>query len=373
MTQVAPSPKPVKPFVSNILFNSLDFTESPNRCYILMYGLGSPGTISGTPKATSTGTYILLPYDTKGVFHDAMTVVRDVKKIDQTQRESPHRTKRLMYTIDQIKQVLASDRFHEVILIGLSHGSLILFSALTCIEADSSVPVNQLKKLRFFAVSPPTILPPNLLSYNVSKEQILPISIDDVQFDIKPVPPYIQLQYINDFFYDSTLGFAKKFVLSKITKYFNNFNKLHPLDEHGFWVKSNKHPTNKLFFFDENTNILMLGQLNGESPDYRLDDYRLDKRYTYGQANLTKKKHAQIAFMYPFTDAFYMSIIINKLMADFETADARVSQGGNSKLHIIGRARIIVTKGRWQYVRYKNELITIKKAKGIENKLRKKL
>jgi hypothetical protein len=304
---------------------------------------------------------------------------------------------------------------------------------LAKVEADITVQINELQKLHFYAVSPPTVLPNNVLSYNEKpnkdvdvyqtqsnnvtknniKQYILgqnpPQPQPQPELIIKSPPPYMQLHYIHDHLFttdkDTSLliKFLQKNVLKKISTEFQTYPNIEFT------------PINNSFYSNEPKKIIMLynptfkinncifkeSNKSDESQKLKQDPFDF-LRFHNGKTGLYY--HAAEILLYIFFnygDLFnFIRIVLGlynphptvlkRILTNFENLKIMAGEkancilkkftlrsskvtpqptsGGNpkDKIHLLGKSRKIITKGRWQYVRYKNELITINQAKRLD-------
>jgi hypothetical protein len=272
-------------------------------------------------------------------------------------RERRDRLQRLKCAIiDAIYQ------FNQVILVGFSHGALIMYSALAEIEADPRIPFQYLQKLRFYPVGAPALLPGNVLSY-----------VGHTNPQAYEAYPYLQIHYLLDPFYNkkaggletTILGIARTFVLDDIVSYFKQY-------------ETKLQPQNGLYYYDAQKNIIMeyplpktnnpniIDNIIGTIASYADENnipYLVRDRYRYVAPfmRLTKetREHAIPTMLYP-------ALYVRQL--EWDMRNANMAGGGNATVFVLGRQRKVIKKGRWEYVRYKNELITLKQAKSLEKK-----
>jgi hypothetical protein len=420
-------------------------------------------------RVQSSINYYYQWYDTKGLLRDFLTLRSDIKKTGEGSR-SDNREDRLNSLVDKIKKQLQNKEIQKLVLIGLSHGSLIMYSALAKVEADTSIEFNLLKKLYFYAVSPPTVLPNNVLSYN---EKTDPDTVDayktreqniieqnicryllgqkkpDGYFSsyrpppnlkIKSPPPYMQIHYINDqlFIEKSGASFLIEFIKNNILKKIRAEFRSYPSKDFT--------PINKSFYMKENDlfyekkdhkKIIMLYKPEFSIPEDTLIEIENTKQYNqefqnfydikstfyfwrfYRVTKVIQEKeqeyHAMTDFLYIFLYYSDIDHFIKDVLGFFKPTPPQEPNalkklqcflkdkfksravaplppppgasppgaGGNPKdkvhkvnkvhkVHLLGKSRKIITKGRWQYIKYKNELITIHKAKQLEQRLKNK-
>lgn len=330
---VAPDPNP-EPFPyllsDEILFDEINVRTQSTKI-IVMHGLG---TKLNNGNDTANNKITLCNYASKGIFKDALTLMKDLKN---TNSKTTTRRERLDGLITAIQESLANPKYTQVILIGFSHGSMIMYAALVEIEANIDIPCCQLKKLRFYAVSPPTFFPANTLSYNRLVNTL----------------PFAHLQYQNDPFYNKCVKFegtvnnilmkiAKKKVIHLVSNYYDKIKRM----------TSRKPPTNKCFFYDSYKQTLFLLPFP-EKVDFPEE---IGHRYRVASRLLKGNTHAHTAMLYPF-------------MVFFEIATAIIQNvaGGSAKyVNILGRRRKTIVKGRWTYVKYNGQLITLNTAHKLQ-------
>lgn len=356
----------------HVLYYKGDPPSSNRKCFICLFGVGTPKFKAGTKTEeeydSGKYTFVMLPYDSRGFLgvFDAIIAVKNVAAIDKG-KPIQTRNDRMKNIISIIKDHLQSD-YPEVVLLGFSHGSLLLYSALIQIEKDVSIGFEFLKKLRFYAVSPPTILPKDTLSYN----------------NIGDIPAFLQIQYEKDSLYSNNtlLGILSGWALTNISKYFKEY--FNAIEKNVNYDQSE--PTFLPFYTDVMTNTVFLlsfvrnaaleyfYQTTDEKKKQYIFNYFAEEHKQYPHAlphyeiflkhtRWTKPLHASIQFLY---------VILNKTEYThlYEFVTKPIFQGGASiRIRILGRTRKVIKRGRWFYIKYKKTYITIEAAKKIENKL----
>lgn len=315
----------------NILFREIDVRSSKTKI-ILIHGLGT----KLNPRTNTSGDKITLcNYASKGVLIDVVTLMKDLKT-----GEIKTRRKRLDDLISTIKTAISEAKYDQVVLIGCSHGSMIMYGALVEIEADITVPLPYLNKLRFYAISPPTFFPANTLSYNM-----LPGTLAFAHIHYKDDPFYNKSVQFPNTINNIFMKIAKKKVIHRVSSYYDQV--LNTINGTA--------PANKCFFYDQSRQTLFLLPFLG-SDNSLLTDKNYGYRYYVASDTLKGPLHASVNMLYPF-------------MVYFEIATAVIQNISGGTLpyyvNILGRRRKIIVKGRWTYVTYKGKLITLNEARRL--------
>jgi hypothetical protein len=354
---------------SNVLFKAIDINNQTTKIFV-MEGLGTklPSPIISHKTEGNFPHITAQSYESRGEVRDTLDLIKDLKS-----HQSVTRRERLDTLINSIKEALVNQTFNQVILIGCSHGSIIMYSALVEIEADITIPPCLLRKLRFYAVTPPTFFPANTLTYNstpaMSGSTSSPITI-------LPSLPFAHIHYRDDPFFNINvkndnvvlrcfLRVAKSTILKRVSNYFQQVNN----------TIQNIPPDNKCFYYDKDRQVIFTipfpptgntsACVKNQFTTYFNDDIsahiKVDGEYRYWGAfqQVKGKLHADITLLYPVLEY----IEISKLF--FRVYTGR--QGGKQTyINILGKKRRVHKKGRWSYVTYKKELITIQAAKKLE-------
>lgn len=396
------SVSPLSNFNDMTFFKELDNTKK--RAYFFMAGLGSDSDINFTNKNlqplqpeeiyNSNGSKCYyIPYMTKGLVKDTFTLKSDVSTLIKTSflEHIKTRKKRLENGVKIIKEVInssdssdSSDNYDEYVLIGGSHGTLIMYSILLKLESDNEIPHTKLQKIRFYPLSPPLILPNNLLSYSslISTEQAgtsespkPPTGTHE-----SPTPPYLQFQYDEDFFYnrDVSQGLISKLfaflgrtiILKNIVTYYDEYKGsaqyLKFIKENDKKIHENKY--NELFIYDTDRKIVMehnlqnkrifLSYKNIHTLEYKYYYYNIyNSRYIYAILNLTSENHASTVFLFPIFNSEYLynaiSIIITTLQDDEEEEEEEAATGGavNNELILDHYTKIINKETKQSFIK----------------------
>lgn len=341
----------------NILFNEIDLKDTK---IFLMQGLGTTLPQRVIMREGSNPSIQIHDYNSKGITADMMTLLNDLKT--ETVKTRSDRLKQLITSIKS-----AINIYSKVILIGCSHGSLIMYSALVEVEADPSVHFDHLKKLYFYAVTPPKFFPSNTLSYNVTdtpNQQTSPTTSQKI-ITIQKSPPFAHVHYeLDPFFnkgvkFDSTVvnwiyTFAKAKVLKEVSGYFDRIK-----------TKINAIPENKCFYWDESRKVVFtkpfpMLKVNDDITK-TIDNYFCGLpiknviHYRAAFQHLINKRHADPLLLYPFMN--YIGIRQFLFM---------YYGGGNvDYITILGKKRKVIRKGRWSYIKYKGSLITLETVKKL--------
>jgi hypothetical protein len=244
-------------------------------------------------------------------------------------------------------------------------------------------------------VSPPTFLPNDCLRYIENSANVLtkPLPIQKDQEAIKaffgytelptmlPAPRYLQIQYYYDHFYNTKsqrTPFIIKIAQKTLLRQMSNYYKLLPTDSQTF-------PKNSCFYWDKQKNIAMLYR-----PRFNYNDDPIDKfhneygdstfinfwKYRNGTRGLVNLK-SENKDMYEIhaVDCFLYILFNHSGLYRSVRSVLGLPMGGSGKqtMFILGRKRKVITQGRWKYVLYKNEKITIEKAQRLELKASQKL
>lgn len=205
-----------------------------NTTFILCPGLCNKS--KSATKTLGTNRYIVFPYryrsGLKGAFGllDHIALLKDIRALrqDGIPNARPKRAQRL---VNLIRGLIIEPSINKVVLLGISHGCLIVFCALytlsvSCNESRKIL----LDKIHFYALSSPELLPINKISVIVQM--------------------FVQIYHIGDPFYnpvDNSIYFrvVKKAALANVVRFMKRYQN----------VKEDA--------FDENKNTFILAPRQG--------------------------------------------------------------------------------------------------------------
>jgi len=322
-----------------------------NVSIISMNGVGSKEFISNQKSFGPDFTHDIVDYDSGGIIGDVRKLINDIKLVAKKDINTIKKTSiedRLTNLVRTIKKEVQDPYNRIVVLLGFSHGSLIMFRALAMVEADVTVSHEDLQKLCFYAVSPPTILPSNILKYSSAPQ------------------PFLQLHFEKDFFYrkktapvDSLpikciLCIAKALVVNTISDYFDEFIKFKSESE------AKKEKLAKFYYLDDAKKLIM--EIEMEKPPHAKD-----AKDACDLSNSKINIHLLDSFELACLDLRGNQIHAIPTMLYPIMNIEKVFKGGCSDFDfILGKHRKIIRKGRWQYVKYNNKLITLEAAKKMQ-------
>ena len=347
----------------------------------------------------------------------------DIHRIE-TNSKPKYRLDRLNELVELITHYLNNDTYKEIFLLGLSHGSLIVQMALVNVMKDFKNQDSKLKKLRFYAISPPfplinllvqeTFIKPlaqsestldNKLGLTVSKKLLVPLkstlfkktSLPQKRvlpfvkksllppcyapFDFKDIsinqndliihkktkpPTFLQIHFENDGYYNK-FSFIIKFLLGKICENFKTYlSEIKSVKSKSEEWNKNELGPNGLIFFNKKESVLMV-----------MDSKNNDISNTHDFCKSLLQKHYSPLYedMHRFYILYNNSLCHASILLlfaitylDINTAIMKVPFNGGQakdKIYILGKNRKIYKKSRWSYIKYKGEFITIQKAKSM--------
>jgi hypothetical protein len=400
MTQVTSTTN----FTDKIFFKELDNIKK--KAFFILEGVGSDygidyieddlsnKSIFSRTYDNDNSVYYYIPYISKGEINDIFTLKDDVNTLTNKSFLEPikNRKERLNNIFKIIKSVILKNNFDEnnfdeYILIGMSHGTLIMYSVLLKLEVDIEISHDLLKKLRFYPISPPLILPNNLLSYSSDSNEnpLRPIdtSLPPSGTSEIPTPPYLQFQYDDDFWYNTNISLGsgvklkiiaflgRNIILKKIINYYNKYKEsplyknfkdddkidkdIRTINEHidslPELIKNSRanRNYNELFIYDQNRKMVMEHNLENKGYIYKIysqstqstktpfDYYYInnaESRYLYAILNLKVKDHANAIFLFPILIGFNMKSTILNINFDLKHQGSRVehSKLGETKI-----------------------------------------
>jgi hypothetical protein len=155
-------------FLNNIKWKSE--TGPKSDVFIQCEGLGSnfeykcfnyPKQLSPPANPPPPTTKIIyFNYASKGLLHDALTLVRDLKQPDGNLIT---RKERLDSLVSLIRTYITNRNVAKVGLLGISHGSLLMHAAIVRLKCDITLTREDLNKLHLYTIGSPKYPHPNLL------------------------------------------------------------------------------------------------------------------------------------------------------------------------------------------------------------------
>jgi hypothetical protein len=429
------SPEKPSNWTSAIQFNDI-IDKNKKQAVVFIDGMGGPTLLPEFRETTiSKVNYHIVPYDSKNIMSQALNLLFDIKA-SKNRTISNQRRKRLndLYEIikerligkDRTNPIAVKDNYEEVILLGLSHGCLIIYSALLKLFADPEISLKHYEKLRFYAISPPFHFPPNILSSfikypldYISKEthgNICQLAEDDifnneikVDIDyrkyelnkkwIKLAPPFLQIHCENDEFFNTVklqqssskiangiintlLKCARSCFLSQISEPFT----AHLREINALKLKEELKDSNETFYVNQSKNFVMINTFPENKSDACLKKYIQDFIYKLYRNGYSWKAREMYRFAYlrpPYANTmthgspekmFIVTCFSNDFTNFYRTSIREsIQQGGaNNHIFLLGRKRKIYEKKMKSsvkyYIMYNKKLITLKKAQTLDQK-----
>jgi hypothetical protein len=438
MAKVVPLPQPNSSkkepeWNSEIQYEDI-YDSSKNQIVILMDGLGSPNIVDNLriqpiihPYCTMKGLNLhIVPYGTKEneekfTLKTCITNLASDIYHSKKKEPGPNRPKRLNNLCETIKKYLMKieEPYDTIILIGFSHGSIIMYSALLKLFADASISLKHYEKLRFYAISPPFHFPPNILSsfikydnrYYIDREDkkvevdpsvhtflkvntVIHCSIREKQRDRqfgnrkKDVPPFLQIHYEDDMFFiknnhgenlivKTVMKIAQCTVLHDITSHFTKH--LNEIKQSNEQIKQNS--DNDVFHVNEKQNVVMIRR---EKKWYDNTSVYIKKLYEIGYS-WTQNDMDRLNYLYSIhlshAHVFMVCVFfanVYPLQNAYYAAHPYLGTGGENvqkptHIYILGRRRKIhLKKGARkmkEYIMYNKKLVTLQKAYAINNQI----
>ena len=271
MNRVLPTPGWIEVQYKDI-FNEDDYNTPtiniqppppPKKVVIMLEGLCSNDAIHEDMVGSLKNVkFIYLKYETKiNKFcaitsmplycRDGWTLFKDIQRRQNNKEVTCN--SRLKEIISEILIYLYD--YEEVVLVGFSHGCLILYSAIVKIRLllEDSDDKSLLNKLSFYAVTPPYPLQ-NILLFRKYKNEIIPSQRSDLcrtnkKEYMKESPFFLQLHCEKDEFFTPNTFFIDvvfSIVVGKMRKKFAQ------------WFKEIKTTKDEIFMVNENENVAML-------------------------------------------------------------------------------------------------------------------
>lgn len=346
-------------FVKNILFyNNILVNgrfQKEKSVFITMEGVGTRH--QEWTREVHNNTYIHVSYD-KGITN----LLKDIWKLrlDTKNPENSSYKERHDRLVTIIKTYLNNDAYKHVVLTGISHGALIMYKAILQImyDLDFRTYHTLIKKIKFYPISCPIPLPQYFLR-NVDNAGTV-------------VMNYCRIYGKHDFVYNKPVlaALAARVFGAKAGNLFNDAC----FDAH--WENASGPLYN---MYDKQRNIIfanlasdpkMKGHTEFEykfwTPDSPAVLQDPDDAYNMQeQLNLyfeSRDVHANTYYghaVLPYAAQLYLYLPAENILP-------RGGGGCRTKVKILGRERLIITKGRYQYVRYKGALITLNAAKRLQ-------
>jgi hypothetical protein len=299
---------------------------SSNTAFITIEGVGTREE-QQVSHIIDTNIYIRFPYNTgtRNILVDIWRMRMDAK--EQSDFHNPSIKKRHSELVNVIKGCL--NAYKNVVLTGLSHGSLIMYKAILQIMHDISFKEypTTMSKISFFPISCPVPLPPHFLQGDA----------------------YCRVYGYNDPLYKGFYSvLANVFGANASSIYTDKCLK-------NAWDKA---PAPLFNLYDTKRNIMF-------SNDPTDKKWATDKIPSDWVSHCMK---SQLSAYPPNLHANnYFAHGVMPYMANFYLYQGFDGQtGGRIKIRILGRERLVITKSKRQYVKYKGELITLRSAMLLE-------
>lgn len=369
-------------YAANALFEQMRLMKGQSA-FVIIGGMGTDDKELYTKKIKRVATTYLFPYASSGFIQDFACLVNDAFHLSRGDFTKLKHTQRLNDLVALLKELVQDKKNTRVITSGISHGTIIMYAALLKIIADPAIDFQDLKKLRFYPVSSPILMPANFLLFARNEVE---------------KHPFMQFYCINDPFYsdkqqtESSSNIWFKAMFSVAQKLFSPVKaRLDAASKAMSEVLHVYHANTKTVFingfgaYDEQVEEMMWNWLDCKGPNGEYEDVET----TYRNMCMTLDYHANPFFVYPILpNHFPMTVYcaspfmqcktqaktmqppqkstIKRFMDALWSSKVLPSNGGAPQyVHILGRKRKVVKKGRWSYVTYKKELITLEQAHRI--------
>ena len=138
--------------------------ESSHTATIMIGGVGTSVEYCFTKTVNET-MYRLIDYSSKGLVRDVINAKDDLAHLHENKQLSNNRT-RLFKLTQAIKDCLTSDKNYErVVVIGVSHGSLLVHGAILRLKMDLTIPTEKFDILHVVTLGSPRYLPKGLTNH----------------------------------------------------------------------------------------------------------------------------------------------------------------------------------------------------------------
>lgn len=154
----------------NLLEQIFKFNELNKTAIICMEGVGtnSPSSCKFLlPKGAQPKHvyYEDVPYFTRGYLKDVKTLYTDAGSL-QNLGMIPHTLyshERVFLLKECIKKYVTNLNIHHVIVVGISHGSLLVHGAFLKLQMDMEITLDHIKKIKIYTIGSPRYLPKGLI------------------------------------------------------------------------------------------------------------------------------------------------------------------------------------------------------------------
>lgn len=158
----------VLPIPGNIPYNKLPedikltYNTLEKTAIIRIEGMGT--NTPNTCKNVKNVHFVNVSYASRGISKDALSLRSNSMSLRSGSSDIAHGSQRRLYDlIKKIKEYLLNNDMEKVIVIGVSHGSLIVHAAFLKLQMDTTLTTDELNKIHIYTVGSPRYLPKGLL------------------------------------------------------------------------------------------------------------------------------------------------------------------------------------------------------------------